>query len=287
MPESSADPIIVYGAPRSGTTYLQQVLNAHPQVFISHETRIFGWLYQALDVIPQDERFLVTNREEFVERLRAELPGLVRDFYRDLAPDARFWGDKNPHYADERGNAGCLEMVADVFPGSLFVQIIRDGRDVVSSLVQRPGEGKPLLPFENAHSTWANITDHGTEFGRALRSDRYFELRYEDLISDDVAVATQVFEFLGADIHPAVESFCRTQQEQRTPFSRPTRDLDRGAESSEWSKIFTAEEQARSLELIGQQLVRYGYETTESLAELGKQISSTPAPSSQPATTSG
>jgi hypothetical protein len=277
MPELTADPIIVYGAPRSGTTYLQQLLNAHPEVFISHETRVFGWLYQALEVIPQDERFLVTNREEFVERLRAELPPLVREFYRGLAPDARYWGDKNPHYADERGNAGCLEMVAEVFPGSLFIQIIRDGRDVVSSLVQRPGEGKPLLPFDNAHSTWAKIVDHGSEFGRALPAKRYFELRYEDLIANDVAFATELFGFLGLELHPSVESFCRIEQENRTPFSRPTRDLEAGVESSGWSSVFTPEEQARSLELIGDQLVRYEYETEKSLAELREQIASAPA----------
>jgi len=36
--ELAPDPIIVYGAPRSGTTYLEQILNAHPAIFISHET---------------------------------------------------------------------------------------------------------------------------------------------------------------------------------------------------------------------------------------------------------
>jgi hypothetical protein len=51
------DPIVVFGAPRSGTTYLEQILNAHPAVFISHETRVFAWLHHAL-VLTQDHRLL-------------------------------------------------------------------------------------------------------------------------------------------------------------------------------------------------------------------------------------
>jgi hypothetical protein len=268
----ATDPIVVYGAPRSGTTYLQEILNAHPEVFISHETRVFAWLYHALEVLPQDDRLVSAKREEFVRHLHGVLPQLIRDFYRKLAPDARFWGDKNPHYADDRGNAGCLPMVADVYPLSLFIQIIRDGRDVVSSLVQRPGEGFPLLPFENAHSTWAKIVDHGSEFGRKLPPNRYFELHYEDLITDDISVARDVFSFLGLDLHPAVEAFCISQQEGRTPFSRPTRNLGEGVDSSDWPKVFSPEQQARSLELIGEQLVRYGYETENSLAELRERV---------------
>jgi hypothetical protein len=272
--ELEPDPIVVYGAPRSGTTYLQQILNLHPDVFLSHETRLFGWLYNAVEILPQDYRLLVTYRDEFVEHIRAVLPVLVRDFYRSLAPNTRYWGDKNPHYADERGNAGTLQLVADLFPGSLFIHIIRDGRDVVSSLVQRPGEGKELLPFENAHSTWSQIVDHGANFGRALPPGRYFELRYEDLITDDVAMAEKIFRFLDLELDPAVEAFCRSQQEERTPFSRPTRDLEQGVEASDWSSIFSADDRTRSLELIGSQLVRYGYETEASLAELRDRIAS-------------
>jgi sulfotransferase family protein len=271
--EFAADPIIVYGAPRSGTTYLQQILNSHPDVFISRETRVFAWLYHALELLPEDKRLVVTKRAEFVEHLRSGLPQLIRDFYRQLAPQARFWGDKNPHYADERGNEGCLRMISEVFPGSRFIQIIRDGRDVVSSMVQRPGEGKPLLPFENAHTTWAKIVDHGSNVGRSLPSDRYFELRYEDLIMDDVAMADRIFRFLGLELHPAVVDFCRSQQTERTPFSCPTRNLKEGVGSSDWSRIFSPDDQRRSLELIGPQLVRYGYETDESLDALKRVIS--------------
>ena len=74
MAEQLPDPIIVYGAPRSGTTYLQELLNAHPDVFVSHETRIFAWLHHALNEATQDRRYLVTHREEFGQHLRNRAP---------------------------------------------------------------------------------------------------------------------------------------------------------------------------------------------------------------------
>ena len=93
-------------------------------------------------------------------------------------------------------------------------------------------------------------------------------MRYEHLVGDDVAVARELFAFLGLDLDPAVEAFCLEQQRERTPFSNPARDLSAGVSESPWSTTFTPEQRLRSLELIGDQLVRYGYETEVSLEAL-------------------
>jgi hypothetical protein len=265
------DPIIVYGSPRSGTTYLEQILNAHPDVYISHETRVFAWLNRALALTADHEMF-ANHREAFVEHLRAVFPQVLRDFYRTLAPDATYWGDKNPHYAAPY-NEGCLPLIDELFPRSRFIHIVRDGRDVASSLTRkRTSEGKPWVTFAQAHLTWERHVRLGRNFGRTLAPNRYFELCYEDLIADDVGQARELFSFLGIEFHPDVEAFCRGQQDERTPFMGPTRDLQNGAAASDWSTIFSLEQQARSLELIGSVLVQFGYETEASLEELRNRI---------------
>jgi Sulfotransferase family len=211
---------------------------------------------------------LVTHREAFMQHLRTEIPKVIRDFYRTLAPGASQWGDKNPHYADGP-NAGCLDLIAELFPGARFIHIIRDGRDVVSSLVRkRDPEGNPWASFEAAHVTWTSHTDRGAVFGRALPPNQYFEFYYEDLVTDDLAVAGELFRFLGLELDAEVEAFCRSERNERTPFSGPTRNLEDGIASSDWPQLFNLEEQARSLELVGAHLVRYGYETEASLAQL-------------------
>ena len=268
MAEQRPDPIIVFGAPRSGTTYLQELLNIHPDVFVSHETRIFAWLHDAVSVLTHEDRCLVTYREQFIDHLRSALPQVIRDFYRSLATDAIYWGDKNPHYADWNNN-GCLELVADLFPNTRFIDLIRDGRHVVSSLLQmRTDDGTPWVDFDSAHHTWTQHVDRGHQFGGTLPSSHYRRIRYEQLVTDDVGAARELFAYLDLDFDPAVEEFCLLQQRERTPFSRPARDLSAGVMESSWSTIFTPEQRLRSLDLIGDRLVRYGYETEASLEDL-------------------
>lgn len=252
-------PIVVFGAPRSGTTYLQQLLNQHPDVFISHESRIFAWLHQAAVVLPRDDDYVVTNRDEFQHALREELPDLIRRFYRTLAPEKRYWGDKNPHYARPR-HSGCLDTVLDLFPGARFVNIVRDGRDVVASLLRRRhDDGTPWVDFDGAHHTWLRHVSEGTDFGSRVGPAVCHEIRYEKLIADDVAGARQLFDFLGISFHEDVERFCETQHNSRTPFSQPTRDLEHGATRSDWTDLLEPEQRRQSLEMLGPMLDSLGY----------------------------
>src|SRR5262249_11042290 len=147
-------PIIVFGAPRSGTTYLNKLLNEHPDVFIGHEIRLFAWVHDSLHVLTKQDRCLVACRDQFVRNLRAVYPQLLRDFYAANWPYARYWGDKNPHYAHP-DNTGCLNTIVELFPDAKFIHIIRDGRDVVSSLIRkRHGDGRPWAGWERAHRVW-------------------------------------------------------------------------------------------------------------------------------------
>jgi hypothetical protein len=256
-------PIVVYGAARSGTTYLIQILNRHPEVFISNETRIFVWLHQSLKVLPQQESIFYRERELFLGYLRETYPELVRNFYRRLAPEqVRWWGDKNPHYVSPE-NRGCLETILELFPEARFIHIIRDGRDVVMS-----GLRGRWRDFERVHYMWKSHVDIGWGFGRSLPADRYFELRYEDLVADDVAMARKLFDFLGIALHPAVIRFCEAQMEKRTPFCDPSRNLSEGAAASDWATVLTREQQQRSLGLLADHLVKYGYESMERVARL-------------------
>jgi hypothetical protein len=272
--ELEMSPIIIYGAPRSGTTYLNEILNQHPEIFISHEARVFSWLHQSLNVLPQNDEFLVSYRERFVDHLRAEYPQLIRNFYRKLEPQARYWGDKNPHYAD-KSQEYLLDTVVDLFPETRFIHIIRDGRDVVTSLIQqRHQSGDPWVDFNSAHWTWTSHCDHGSSFGRSLPPGLYLEVRYESLVANDTDIARKIFAFLGIELHPNVISFCDAQQERRVASSltAATRDLSGDPSVSNWSRVLTKDQQLRSLELLGAHLVRYDYETETSLADAKRKL---------------
>lgn len=120
-PEISLDrPIVVIGAPRSGTTLLGQLLGAHPALCHIDEPRL-TWKYgndgkgdmlTGADARPDVCRFI---RERFAEAVRN--------------------GGKQRLIEKTPSNSLRMEFVERVLPGCLFVHITRDG--VESSLAIR------------------------------------------------------------------------------------------------------------------------------------------------------
>lgn len=266
MVEAQEAPIIIVGAARSGTTYLVQILNHHPAVYITDETRIFVWAHEAMNRITQNQRVFFRERDSFISYLGGSLPELIIEFYRYMRPNLCNWGDKNPHYLAQE-NAGCLETILHLFPHARFIHIIRDGRDVVTS-----GLRGAWPDFEKVHQMWTSHVDNGRVLGAKLSKAQYFELKYEELIADDVKSTEEIFDFLGIEIHERVLEFCKRQREKRTPFCAPSRDIRTNVAASDWGRVLTAEQRAHSLELLGRHLIRYGYETEDSLGSIVQEV---------------
>jgi Sulfotransferase family len=92
---------------------------------------------------------------------------------------------------------------ADI-PEALFIHIIRDGRDVALSLSKmggfKPlpwnGEAKGLLPTA---VYWEWMVRKGRQYGLHIPAD-YFEVHYEELVSDPRATFRKLAEFLDHDL---------------------------------------------------------------------------------------
>jgi hypothetical protein len=253
-------PLAIFGAPRSGTTYVTELLNAHPRVYITNEARLFVWAHRALTSL-DDPQAALTRRDEFREYLKSELPALLHSFYKERRPRALVWGDKNPHYADPI-HGEVLETIADLFPGARFIHVIRDGRDVVASLIRkRDKDGQPWVSFEMAHELWNTYTVTGHAFASDAPPGTVLEVRYEELIADEPDMARRMCEFLGIDLHPQIIEFCESQRQRRSPLSGPTRDLSQGANRTDWEAVVSAGgRRTESLDRLRENLVRFGYE---------------------------
>jgi Sulfotransferase family len=215
-------PFIV-GAPRSGTTLLRLMLDAHPALAIPAETHFYRAIL-ALDAAREDLLGAVIeaitsshtwgdyglDAEAFARAARAAAPrtpgDVLRTFYRTYA--ARFgkerWGDKFP------GNVLLMRGIAGMLPEARFVHIIRDGRDVAASLREmwfRPGD-----TFERCIAWWAELV-------RAARDEAsaglpYLELRYESLVRDPEAELRRVCAFVELPYDPAMLAYHRGARER-------------------------------------------------------------------------
>lgn len=260
------DPIIIYGAPRSGTTFLRALLSEHPDVFISNETRVFAWAHQTLHVTPNEQRYFLNYRDPFKRHLVPWMRFLIRDLYRDLGNGAPIWGDKYPHYCQ---SPVVLETILELFPGARFIQIIRDGRDVVASILR-----KGWADLERCHTLWLKHVQVGSDFGEALPDGRFYSLRYEDLIGDLERGAESLFDFVGVPLTENVRAFCRQEQQAPTEYSEPTRDItSMGVAHSDWAELLDPEQQRTSLEILAPALERLGYPVTIAAIAEREQLS--------------
>jgi DNA-binding transcriptional ArsR family regulator len=211
-------PFIV-GAPRSGTTLLRLMLDSHPDLAIPPET---GFLPRAarlhLSLLLRPRLFnLVTrstpawsdfhlDRSEFCQALEQIRPFTVsegiRAFYRLYAQKhGKFRsGDKTPLYALE------MPAIRSLLPEAHFIHIIRDGRDVALSL--RKTWFTPSKEITALARYWVRIVKTARAQGR--NSSTYFELRYEDLLTDTEVNLRAICRSLQLDFHPCMLEYWRT-----------------------------------------------------------------------------
>lgn len=250
-------PFFVVGAPRSGTTYLVEVLGRHPEILLTNETRVMTFVGKILHEYGHERFVLLNERERFLSRLRRDLPDVVRRFYEDLgaSPSVR-WGDKFPHYADPTVDPKVLELIDEFFPRCQFVHIVRDGRDVVASLLS-----KGWADFDEALDVWHRHVTHAREFGLQLGMGRYYELRYADLVTDGHTTIGPLLEFLRVDPQPpGVTTFLDEQARERTPFSGATTATSRLG-STTWQHRLTPAQIARANRRLADPLVQFGFES--------------------------
>ena len=207
---TDTDFVFIIGAPRSGTTWLQAMVAAHPSVCSTiDELKLFdfftvpleeGWQYlislqQATGGGRNGVAAMWTD-QEFYEFL-SEFVGRVYSQVLAMKPEATILLDKAPAYSN------CVEHINRLVPQAKFLHIIRDGRDVaVSLLAAAQGWGRLWAPkeIESAASAWkAHVL--GAQKARQY-GERYLEVRYEELLSNGVQVLQKVFEFAGLPIEP-------------------------------------------------------------------------------------
>lgn len=205
-------PFFIVGSARSGTTLLRLMLNAHPAVTVPPESRFIVELHTGasvvdassfLDRLDTHKQFLawdlpidaVAHEIGPVDRLPySEAIAAAYSAYAHVQGKTR-WGDKTPRYVER------IPLIASLFPDSLFVHLVRDGRDVALSYADVPFGPKTV---GSAARLWAKRVRAGIEHGRPLGDERYLELHYENMVDDAEGRAKLLCDFLHLDFDPGM-----------------------------------------------------------------------------------
>lgn len=189
------DPIFLIGFPRSGTTLLEQILDAHPGIQAMEEKG-------AVDAMVN---VFLTNMNKRPDALAA----LGND---DIARLRKVYFDEVRHHIELQSGALLLDkmplnitavpIIWRVFPKARFILAIRHPCDAsLSCLMQSFAVNEAMASFftlEDTVKTYAGVMAAWQKYVELLPLD-YHRIRYEDLIQNVEGESRRIFAFLGLD----------------------------------------------------------------------------------------
>lgn len=288
--EDNDRPIFVVGCARSGTTLLEVMLHSHPRIALPPETRFLMKLYNERanygDLNDPGNR--ATMAATIVDRSGSKFSDLQLDketvrkaiidgpptigsaagiVFREYA--ARYgkprWGDKRPNYISY------IDQLIALFPDAQIVHIIRDGRDCVASLKRMSWWNHP---FRFSVSKWVNAIEAGNAARKKLRKDQYYEIKYEDLVTNPEKELRDLCQFLGEEFDEAM-----LEPHKTVALAVPKRKLDTHhlnlklneistGPVEKWREELAAKEIALVEKMAEKQLAQYGYTPSSQDVEL-------------------
>jgi hypothetical protein len=290
----------IFGHARSGTTLLMRLARLHPEVHCNYQAHFFTRqpLLKSLVNTSEAEEWLErkSNRWNKGRDLSPLVLRATADFImeRDAAREGkRIVGDKSPS-SNIHGQA--VRDMHAVYPDAKLVYIVRDGRDVLISERFRNfvEESKYLTPedrriidglrkdqsqFGNGTRSiftetvirrvaqgWVKNLQETEEEGRRLFGEKFFSLRYEDLLSHPFDEMKKLWEFLGVQVDGSLEKTIVEEMSSNPDEEwqeRRNQDiasfLPKG-QAGNWTRLFIARDKALFKEVAGEMLVKWGYE---------------------------
>jgi hypothetical protein len=275
--------VFVVGCPRSGTTLLQRMLDAHPQLAVIDETRwvdhwcterkgvtadgfVTGELITRLLAFPRFAQ-LGIGRDELESLLdggrRVSYPSFVSSLF-DLYGRLRgkpLVGDKTPRYVRS------LTTLHELFPRARVVHLIRDGRGTSLSVVNwrkaaKLAENFPTWkehPLATAALWWEWQVRLGREAGASLGPALYREVRYEQLVADPAKELDQLCDFLDLRFDDATLRYHEGRQRSDRGLSAKGAWLPPTPGLRDWKTQMTAGDVERFEATAGDLLDELGY----------------------------
>lgn len=203
--------IFLVGAPRSGTTILQSLLAAHPEIISFPESKFFHYLL---------EKKLTANlstRLESFFRDEISRPELLNDFDDNqtvankaswfvrildglaVEENKSIWLEKTPEHIY------FIEDIQRLVPDAKFIHILRNGMDTIASMYEATRTFSNLWggiwDLEHCIERWkdAVLTSH-----KYVNKSRHMFVKYEELIDNKNLVLGGICDFIGIEYDTAM-----------------------------------------------------------------------------------
>ena len=196
--------IIVGGAPRSGTTLVQNILDSHPAIYGGPE---FGQLSAIINLrrsFHQAVNSGVIAQYLTIDEVDEGLRKLVLDWFTIIATKkgVKNISEKSPD------NSLYLKELLDLFPLIRGIHVIRDPRAVLASMIKVKNRHviqglKVPERIATISSMSKTIASHLLEGIKAaqIHNDRILIVRYEDLVRETEHTVRRICAHIGLDFY--------------------------------------------------------------------------------------
>lgn len=197
------------GCPRSGLTLLRRLVEPHTLVHCGPDTGLppsiaMQWQAFASQLGELHAREFYVGAEDMRRTMAELLRGLL---------EAPLEGNPKRILIEKTSlNVAAFEQLGALLPGARFVHVVRDGRDVAASLIERDWRDAAGTPFAHvsrpdaALKYWSDLAGIGLR-AEAKLAGRVLRVRYEDLVRRPRSTLTALLAFLGLKFEPAMLHF--------------------------------------------------------------------------------
>jgi len=277
----------IFGSPRSGSSWMLRLLGGRPEIAPVNESYLGAHLVPVGGEVEAGEYYEHGERAEdasyffardYMPVLRPLLHELVlRGFDNQLR---QMGYDPIPDWVaiKEPNGSHAADTIVSLLPRSRMLFLLRDGRDVVDSLVdamlgsdswwaeRTRSLGRPpqeRLAFVSQHSSlWVRRTMASQRAYDSLSDGQRLLVRYEEILADTPGQLRRIFDWLDFDVSEEdLAAVVERQAFESAPRDRrgPGKPM-RAATPGLWRENLTEDEQRTMHEIMGQKLRELGYD---------------------------
>ena len=278
--------VFLVGCPRSGTTMLKRMVNAHPLVAITRETHWIPRFYEKqrgvtaegnitprlVDKLFEHHRFeqMKFKREKLQSLLDrnpeinySKLVSQIFDHYGERK-NKPIVGDKTPNYVRK------IPVLHKLWPSARFVHLIRDGREVWLSIKNWRMAEKSAGQFSTWQSDplvttalwWKALVGMGRRDGAKLDESLYQEVQYQNLVIHPEQSCKQLSNFLNLPYADSMDRYYEGRTQFDNQLSTNAAWLPPTPGRRNWQKEMTGEEIERFEAAAGDLLEEIGFART-------------------------
>lgn len=256
--------LLIIGAPRSGSTWLFNMLSEHPSIAsLKYELTIYNrYFAPILKAYDYEKEFahntgnkiglpLLADREELIGFFKK----IVDELYNRFPESDREWIiDKHPFYSLEP------EIIAAVLPNVFVIDLIRDGREVaVSWMNTRKKAGFGASDMNEAAKDWDRLTRSATLFEKTPGIN-YLKIYYHDLTTHPELVLKKIILFTGLSDHGFIEKTVREKANEFVSVPNESISEETRKKGKIWEEKMSISDRLIFNSIAGEQLKKLGFE---------------------------